>query len=118
MGSGKTETYTHQPVPQAPASRSGIKSTPQHLLAAYYTLRFVRSKNSKTKILYTLNYFRSVQKRMSLDLREFGSRERVDSHLTQPYEHSSDAKKNIVTYTNMASNLFESGGNGPGNKKK
>ena len=60
--------------------------------------------------MYTLNFYRSIQKRIALDLREFGTRERIDSHLTQPYVHSSDANKNIVNKASYASNLFESGG--------
>ena len=110
MGSGKTEV--HRPA-QDPASisRTGIKSTPQHLLVSYYTLRYMRSKDSKTKILYTLNFFRSIQKRIALDLREFGTRERIDSHLSQPYVHSSDANKNIVNKANYASNLFSDSSN-------
>ena len=116
MGSGKTEAFRPTQEP-APISRTGLKATPQHLLVSYYTLRHMRSKDSKTRILYTLNFFRSIQKRISLDLREFGTRERIDSHLAQPYIHSSDANKNIVNKASYASNLFESGGNMGGGKK-
>ena len=52
------------------------------MIVAHYTLRYMISRDNKTKILYALNYFRSIQKRISLDLREFGTRERIDSHLT------------------------------------
>lgn len=31
-----------------------------HLLTSFYTLRFTKSKDAKTKILYTLNYFRAI----------------------------------------------------------
>ena len=36
------------------------KQLPHHLLTCYYTLRFMRSRDSKTKILYVLNYYRSI----------------------------------------------------------
>ena len=117
MGSGKTEMIRPVPEPAA-ASRTGLKATPQHLLVSYYTLRYMRSKDSKTRILYTLNFYRSIQKRIALDLREFGTRERIDTHLAQPYVHSSDANKNIVNKASYASNLFESGGNLGGKKGK
>ena len=37
-----------------------IKQLPTHLLAAYFTLRFMESRDAKTRIMYTLNYFRSI----------------------------------------------------------
>ena len=40
-------------------------------------LSTLAARESKTKMLYTLNAFRSIQKRMALDLREFGSRDRA-----------------------------------------
>ena len=78
---GHTKTEMHRPVDKPLPSRTGLRSTPQHLLISLYTLRYMTSKDNKTKILYTLNFFRSIQKRISLDLREFGTRERIDSHL-------------------------------------
>ena len=50
---------------------------PIHLLNSYYLLRHLRSRDTKIKLLHTLNYFRSVQKRLTLDLREFATRDRV-----------------------------------------
>ena len=76
---------------------TGLRSTPHHLLVSYYTLRYMKSRDNKIKILYAMNFNRAVQKRLCLDLREFGTRERVDSHLTQPYVHSTDADKKVIT---------------------
>ena len=64
----------------------------------------MNTRDNKTKVLYALNFARAVQKRLSLDLREFGTRERIDSHLAQPYFHSSDADKKIVTNINLSKN--------------
>ena len=46
------------------------------------------------KLLYTLNCFRSIQKRMTLDLREFGTRDRVmgDINNVKPMERQYVAK--------------------------
>ena len=95
-----------RPVPAA-LSKTGLRSTPQHLLMSFFTLRYMKSKDSKIKILYALNFCRAVQKRFSLDLREFGTRERVDSHLTQPYVHSTDADKRVVTNVNLTRSPYD-----------
>jgi hypothetical protein len=62
--------------------------TQQHLLFAYYLLRCLSAREKKTKLLYTLNAFRSIQKRMTLELRELGSRDRVvgDVNIMKPNE--------------------------------
>ena len=88
-------------------SRSGLRSTPQHLLVSFFTLRYMKSRDNKTKILYALNFCRAIQKRLSLDLREFGTRERIDSHLNQPYVHSTDTDKKVVTNVNLSKNPYE-----------
>ena len=67
------------------------------MLTCFYTLRFIRSRDNKTKILYTLNYYRAIQKRLALDLREFGSRERIDSHFKEPMQFPKEGVKNVVT---------------------
>ncbi len=58
-------------------SNLSLRYMPQHLITAYYILRHMKSRDYKIKLLYCLNYFRSIQKRMVLDLREFGTRERI-----------------------------------------
>lgn len=49
---------------------------PTHMVKAYYALRFLKSRDLKIRLLHTLNYFRSVQKRLSIDLKELLSRTR------------------------------------------
>jgi len=88
-------------------SRSGLRSTPHHLLVSFFTLRYMKSRDNKTKILYALNFNRAIQKRLCLDLREFGTRERVDSHLSQPYIHSTDADKKVITNVNLSKNPYD-----------
>ena len=80
------------------------------MLVSYYALRLMQSKDSKTKILYTLNFFRSIQKRISLDLREFGTRERMNSYMSQPFIHSSDANKSVINKASYTSGVLETAG--------
>jgi len=50
---------------------------PQHLLFANYLLQCLDAREQKTKLLYTLNTFRAVQRRLTMELREMGTRDRV-----------------------------------------
>lgn len=99
-------------------SRSGLRSTPQHLLVSFFTLRYMKSRDNKTKILYALNFCRAVQKRLSLDLREFGTRERIDSHMNQPYVHSTDADKRVVNNVNLSKSPYEGVSDDKGGRRK
>lgn len=51
-----------------------------------------KAREEKTKLLYTLNAFRSVQKRIALELRELATRDRVsfDANLVQSKEKSAN----------------------------
>lgn len=53
----------------------------------------MKSRDFKTQIMYSLNYFRAIQKRLMLDLREFGTRERIIGDLVQPIIPSEEADK-------------------------
>jgi hypothetical protein len=61
----------------------------------------MKSKELKTKILYTLNYFRAIQKRLMLDLREFGTRERVVGDVSDPIIPPSEVDPQIIDTINM-----------------
>jgi hypothetical protein len=37
----------------------------------------LKAREEKTKLLYTLNTFRSVQRRITIELRELGTRDKV-----------------------------------------
>jgi hypothetical protein len=54
----------------------------------------LKAREHKTKLLYTLNCFRSIQKRIALELRELGSRDRVtfDCNIVKPKEKNSAGK--------------------------
>ena len=57
--------------------------------------------------MYTLNYFRSIQKRLALDLREFASRDRIDSHFVNPFIQSKEANQLIINQANYSAKAFE-----------
>jgi len=64
--------------------------------------------------MYTLNYFRSVQKRLALDLREFATRDRIEGHLSNPFIQSKEANHNIINQSNLAAKSFDMKDNGSG----
>ena len=45
-------------------------------LKGFYTLRLIKTRDSKIKLLSVLNYFRAIQRLLTLDMKEFYSRER------------------------------------------
>jgi hypothetical protein len=69
----------------------------------------MKSRDYKIKLLYCLNFFRSIQKRLMLDLREFGTRERIYGDQVQPFiaptEASRAGQRNVST--NFAKNSQE-----------
>lgn len=91
-GSMKTKSevgFKKEPVlDDEEVGKNSLFETSQHLLFAHYLLSALSARESKTKLLYTLNAFRSVQKRITLDLRELGTRDRVmgDINSVKPME--------------------------------
>ena len=55
-------------------------------------LKYLKARDAKIKLLYTFNVFRAVQKRITLDLREMGTRDRVmgDCNLVGNMETSNE----------------------------
>jgi hypothetical protein len=58
-----------------------LRILPHHYIHAQHTLRHMQIRDTKTKLLYTLNFFRAIQKRLALDLREFAGRDIVSSQV-------------------------------------
>jgi len=54
-----------------------LHQIPSHLLLSTYLLQCLKAREEKTKLLYTLNTFRSIQRRITIELREMGTRDRV-----------------------------------------
>lgn len=67
-----------------------LLDVPHHLLFSFYVLQYLSARDSKIKLLYTLNVFRAIQKRLTLDLREVGTRDRVmgDCNIAPPTENA------------------------------
>ncbi|CDW75700.1 UNKNOWN [Stylonychia lemnae] len=67
------------------SKNSILRVLPKHYIQSMYTLRHMKIRDTKTKLLYALNFFRAVQKRLTLDLREFVGREVVSQNVdSQP----------------------------------
>ena len=56
-------------------------------------LKYLKAREYKIKLLYTLNAFRAVQKRVTLEMREMGTRDRVmgDCMYLGPMENPGEA---------------------------
>ena len=61
----------------------------------------MESRDAKIKIQYSLNYFRAIQKRLMLDLREFGTRERILGDVSDPLIAPEEAEPKITETLNM-----------------
>ena len=71
------------------SSNSYLRKLPAHLVQCYMTLKHMRMRDNKNKILKVLNFYRSVQKRITMELREFSGREVVNNQVRQkPSEES------------------------------
>ena len=86
----KTEEIDNEEIP-----KNSLFDSPQHLLFAHYLLQCITARDTKTQLLYTLNAFRSIQKRITLELRELGTRDRVmgDCNLVKPLEKQGVSQK-------------------------
>lgn len=54
-----------------------LETTPSHFVKVLYLMQHLKARDHKIRIISYLNYFRAIQRRFALDMREFGSRERV-----------------------------------------
>ena len=59
-----------------------IEPMPAHIIKAYYTLRLLKSRDYKIRLLHVLNYFRSIQKRLAFDVSEFYTREKANGDVS------------------------------------
>jgi len=59
-----------------------------HLLFALYIMRYSKARDSKIKLLHTLNAFRAVQKRLAVEMMQMGTRDRAmtDCYVQSPLE--------------------------------
>lgn len=71
---------------------------PEHLVHAYYMLRHLKIRDLKVKIQYALNYYRSIQRRLILDLHEMRTRDTVlgDQEFKPPADATRTSVKNIA----------------------
>lgn len=62
---------------EAIAGAKLLETTPSHFVKVLYLMQHLKARDHKIRLLSYLNFFRAVQRRFALDMREFGSRERV-----------------------------------------
>jgi hypothetical protein len=55
-----------------------IEPIPVHIVNGFYTLRYLKSRDYKSKLLNALNYYREIQRRLTCDMIEMGSRDRLN----------------------------------------
>ena len=89
----KAKADYDQNKPPVELSSTSIHEIPQHLLFANYLLQCLNAREQKTKLLYTLNTFRAIQRRITLELREMGTRDKVlgDASLVKPMEQRAES---------------------------
>jgi hypothetical protein len=64
-------------------------------LFAKYLVECLNARENKTKLLHILNAFRAIQRRLALELREMGTRDRVlgEAELIRPMEGRGQEKE-------------------------
>jgi hypothetical protein len=74
---------------------------PEHLVHIFYMLRHLRIRDHKVKIMYALNYYRSVQRRLTFDMHEMSTRDTVlgDQEFKPPTDATRTSSKNMADDT-------------------
>lgn len=73
-------------------TKHSLYEVQHHLLFADYLLKCLKARDAKTRLLYTLNAFRSLQKRIALELRQLNTRDRVNLDTVVQNAAQPDAK--------------------------
>jgi len=55
-----------------------IEPIPVHIVKGLYMLRYLKARDFKARLLNAMNYFREVQKRLTWDMMEMNSRDRIN----------------------------------------
>lgn len=89
----KVDFDAHKAAENLPTS--SLHEIPQHLLFAKYLVECLNARENKTKLLHILNAFRAIQRRLALELREMGTRDRVlgEAELIRPMEGRAGQEK-------------------------
>lgn len=96
LSSTPSDEKTQQSKLSTDLGKASLKFLPHHLLVSLGSLTFLNSREGKIKLIYILNYFRAIQKRLAIDLREFATRDRIEGHLMNPYIPSKEANQVII----------------------
>jgi isopenicillin N synthase-like dioxygenase len=78
-----------------------VDALTQNLTKAFYTIRVVKTRDYKIKLLSVVNYFRAIQRILALDVREFMTREKAMGDkidMIEPhFGYTADGKEIIKT---------------------
>lgn len=70
-------------------SKSSLRELPPHIVQCYLILKHMRIRDSKNRLLHILNFYRSIQKRVVLELQEFSGREVLNNQVKVNMPHES-----------------------------
>jgi hypothetical protein len=65
-----------------------IEPIPHHIAKAFYLLRYLKTRDKKVKIMNALNYMREIQKKLTLEMLELGSRDRINGENEKIYPNT------------------------------
>lgn len=87
-----------------PKITSDGANLPPQCIKSLYTLRMIKSRNYKQRLLDILNVYRSIQKRLAYDMSDIGTREEIrpDMNLTS-YPKGKDGVNPCLSYNAQAS---------------
>ena len=75
----KEKRFVNQDRMVVDTAASPLRRLPAHLVQCYLTLKHMKLRDNKNRLLKVLNFYRSVQKRITLELQEFSGREAVNN---------------------------------------
>ena len=70
-------------------TESLLRNLPPHNMQCYMILKHMKLRDGKIRLLRILNFYRSVQKRIVLELRDFSNREVLNNTAKMTYPHES-----------------------------
>lgn len=72
-----------------------IEPIPVHIVKGLYMLRYLKARDFKAKLLNAMNYFREIQKRLTCDMMEMNSRDRINLNciVVSPKDIQNNSKK-------------------------
>lgn len=77
----KDKRFVNQDRTLVDTTNSELRKLPLHIVQCYLTLKHMKMRDAKNRLLQILNFYRSIQKRIVLELKEFARREVVNNQV-------------------------------------